>query len=453
MFRKSYSAPMPDDAVPVGPGLVRFRQGGEWVEAKTTADGRRILLQANGWYGKVAGKVVALGPNKKAAADELVRLKERARLAKRGLAVEVNTRTAKPLVTLVDDWHREKAAAGRHVVRLTVDRARVEKLLESTGLDLITDLQGDAASGAISDALAALRTGGEALTLPKDKKLTPGQIRAVLGVTNGALWKLAKVRGITGTGKGRAKFYTQEEARALLAGRSEGLGPNTVNGYRQAFGSFCRWLAKRGLLLRVPYLGLKADERKERRLERMAVDRATIEKLATSVESLGLVRAGMTGRSRATVYRLAFFTMLRAGALRQLVPADFHLGGEPFVRVRPAIDKTGKARDIPLPPELAKAVESLIRGLPRGRPIWPLPGSMATVLRGDLARAGIPSRVDGKVFDVHAFRHSGASHFASHGVPLDVIALTGGWASLNVFYKRYRHLAGGEAAKVLGRAW
>ena len=437
----------------MGPGRVKFKLAGKWVERELNSAGKIVERTAT-WFARVGGKTVALGDNKQEAADKLTRLREAERLGRLGLVSEARPREAKPLAELVADWQAEKRVAGRNPVRLAVDQSRVEWLLERTGFTTVADLSGDGASGAVCDALAARGARECPRVLGKGETFTAGQMRAILEVSPSRLWQVATAHGIHGEGKGRAKKYTRAEAEALLATRRAGFSPATLNGYRVAFGGFCRWLAKRGLIPRVPYLGLRADERKDRRLVRRAVPLETIEALAKSVISHGKRLGGMAPRARALLYRVAFWSALRSRALRELTPADCRLeGSSPHLVIRPETDKTGTGRTAPIPPALAKDLAGHLRKC--GELVFPVadPAGLARVMRSDLRRAGIPYRTPEGVLDLHAIRHSSATHYARKGVGLDVIAKIGGWSNLQQFFSRYGHYSTEALTESARRAW
>ena len=105
--------------------------------------------------------------------------------------------------------------------------------------------------------------------------------------------------------------------------------------------------------------------------------------------------------------------------------------------------KGQKAINVPL---TARCIE-LLRGqvgkhkeyvfVHRGRPI----GSPKTALKNALKRAKID-----KDFTWHCFRHTWASWHVMNGIPLPVLQVLGGWASIEMVQK-YAHLARGYTAQ------
>lgn len=445
MHRKTYTLPMPEGAKLISPGRVIVKlNNGKHEEYELNKSGR-ILVQSKKWYGYVRlangkRKEVALCKNRNDSLKLLVKKRDQEFLVSKGLDFEKSEDSAKPLLELADDWLGELSAAGRNSVRVAVNRARIQWMLKAASLVLLSDLARPSASMAIAEALKARKGDSKPLSLPKGESFTPEQIRALMGISGSGLWKVAKLHGVKGSGKGRAKEYTREEAAKLIATKKQTFSPNTINGYRLAIGSFCRWLVKRNLLDRVPYLPLRVDEKADRRLVRRAISWEDCRKLADSSKALGKVRGGMTGESRSMLYRVAFVTLLRARAIRELMPTDCHLDGKnPWLSIRAETDKTGRSRAVPLPHDIALEIASLLRHQPKNRPVWPMPGAMVQVLRDDLADAEIPFRTDAGVCDFHALRHSGATHLAKLNKPLDRIAKIGGWTNLQQFFTRYGH--------------
>jgi len=445
MHRKTFTLTMPEGARLLSPrrAIVELANG-KHQEYKVNKSGR-IVVQSKNWYGYVRlangkRKEVALCKSRTDALKLLVKKRDREFLVSKGLEFEKSEDSTKPLLALADDWLDELSAAGRNSVRVAVNRARILWMLKAANLVNLPDLARPSAAMAIGEALKARKGDSKPLSLPKGETFKPEEIRALLGISGSGLWKVAKLHGVTGSGNGKAKEYSREEAAKLIAAKKQTFSPNTINGYRLAIGSFCRWLVKRNLLDRVPYLPLKVDEKFDRRLIRRAITWEDCRKLGDSTKALGKVRGGMTAESRSILYRVAFVTLLRARALRELMPKDCELEGKnPSLSIRAETDKTGRARAVPLPPDVAIEIGSLLRHQPKNKPVWAMPAAMVQVLRDDLADAGIPFRTDDGVCDFHALRHSGATHLAKLNKPLDRIAKIGGWTNLQQFFTRYGH--------------
>lgn len=414
-----------------------------------------MVLRSKSWYAKIGGKEVALLPDRDSSKELASHKDLDARRVSKGLdpVLPAEETQEKELAPLLAQWVDDQTMAGRNSVRVAVDKARVQWILKNAELVTVADLSRQTAGEAIAKALEARRVASQPLVLSKGDKFKPSDIRGILQVSVSGLWKIAQMAGVEGTGKGKAKTYTRAEALKLLASRKTTMSPVTLNGYRVSIGSFCRWLTRKGIIPRVPYAGRQLDERKDRRLVRRALSLLELSSLAKSTRAKAIPRAGLTGAARATLYELAFWTMLRRRALAELTRADCNLkDAKPWIQVRAETDKTGRARAIPIPPELAVKLRGI---LPKGinAPVWGPLASIVQALRFDLKAAGIPFKTAEGVADFHALRHSGATHFARKGVGLDAVAKIGGWKNLQMFFDRYGHYSVGSLADACRGAW
>ena len=120
---------------------------------------------------------------------------------------------------------------------------------------------------------------------------------------------------------------------------------------------------------------------------------------------------------RATVYLTAIKTGLRRGELEKLEWRDVQLDGEPFLNVRAATTKNGKAAPIPIDDELVSELRKL-RGhgvQASGRVFESLP--RIACFRADLAKAEIQSvGPSGERVDFHALRMTFQMRLTLNGV-------------------------------------
>jgi len=128
-------------------------------------------------------------------------------------------------------------------------------------------------------------------------------------------------------------------------------------------------------------------------------------------------------------------------------------GPSPFLAIRAETDKTGRARAVPMPQELAHELAGLIGNRKPSATIWDFANRTALMIRKDLRDAGIPCKTDEGECDFHALRHSGATHMAKAGVPLDIVAKIGGWTSLTQFFSRYGHYDIAHLKDAAAKSW
>ena len=458
MYRKTITRPIPPGAKPAGNGAVKVRVGNKWVERQVNESGRMVSLSAC-YYDRVRQpngvmKEVKLTRDRTTAEQLLAQLRRQAERISVGLESPPHPDQEKSLTDLTQDWLGELTRANRNSRHIQTVGARVHAILGLISCNLPRELESPEVPTKLASALTAIGQPKGALSLPPGSEFSPAQLRALLEVSPHAVTKLAKSQGVVGTGKGKAKRFTREEAQAIVSHRARGATPATTNGYRRALKAFLNWLHRRGVLSRQPWLPPPMNESKGRKITRRAISLSDCEALGNAVVAEGRNRGGMASASRSLLYRMAFRTLLRARALRELTPRDCHLeAADPFVFVRGETDKTGRTRSIPIPPEIAAELAELIQGKPKDRPIWNMPEGMALVLRADLKVAGIPFRTAEGTCDFHALRHSGATHLARCGVNLVAIAKIGGWKDIQEFFTRYGHYSVSDLASATRRAW
>lgn len=146
-------------------------------------------------------------------------------------------------------------------------------------------------------------------------------------------------------------------------------------------------------------------------------------------------RREQAGRERALLYAVLVTTGLRKGELAALTVGDVQLDApQPFV-VLPAADaKNGQRATLPLRADVADELRAWVAGKaeavcrqrigvagvtvpPADVPLFDVPTGLVRILDRDLAAAGIPKRDDrGFTVDVHALRHTFATHLVAAGV-------------------------------------
>jgi integrase len=207
-------------------------------------------------------------------------------------------------------------------------------------------------------------------------------------------------------------------SKLKVAGRSHG----TCNHYRNAAKIFVRWCQRNGRLRDNPLDGVtgynvKEDPRHDRRTIALDELRRIIEAAHRGPNVMGI-----TGPTRALIYRLAVATGLRYSEIASIAPESFDWKA-PSVTVAACYTKNGQTAVLPLPSDLADDLAAFVATLAPGSPVFPLPTRKgAVILRHDLRAAGIPYRdAAGLVFDFHALRCQTATLADAAGVSPRVV--------------------------------
>ena len=141
-----------------------------------------------------------------------------------------------------------------------------------------------------------------------------------------------------------------------------------------------------------------------------------------AVAESGRIVNGMTGYSRALLYRLATETGLRWSECYSLTKSSFNFEGEiAFVTIRAEHAKNRREDSLPLRPELARDLKehmALLQSKDKAFPgMWKNRG--AEMVKFDLKAAGIPYiDANGHIGDFHAFRHTFATNLSRSRVSL-----------------------------------
>ena len=252
--------------------------------------------------------------------------------------------------------------------------------------------------------------------------------------------------------------------RWLSARADEGMSARTRNAYRAAAIAFCNWCIKAGRLAVNPFEGVsKASEKADRRSERRAMTEDELVRLLAVAQRRPLLdgltirrgsdkgkpiaklqpetrwRLEVLGRERALIYKTLVLTGLRKGELTSLTVGQLNLDGSaPYAMLSAAYEKNRQGSNIPLRADLAADLqqwladrlealrsgrrasgEPLPANLPADTPLFTVPKGLVRILDRDLRVADIPKVDDrGWSIDVHAMRHTFATHLSKGGVPL-----------------------------------
>jgi len=459
MYRKKITRPVPGNAETIAPNRVRVRSGRKWVERDLNPSGM-MVCESKCYYGRVRQpdgtlKEIRLTHDRASSEQILANLRLKSARIASGLEQEPNPRRHQPLPELANEWLAEMQGAGRNAGHIRTVRSRVHSIIRNCEFATANDLSKPESGARIISAFNAMAAPKPGIELPKGQQsFSPMELRTLLVISHAALGKLARNRGIEPTGKGKARRYTREQAEELISYRTRGAAPNTLNGARTSIRAFCNWLVRNGIIEKVPPMPLRNNERKDRRLVRRAISWEECLRLAESVEAEGKHRGGMTATERSVLYQVAFCTLLRARALRELTPSDCQLMKKPYnISVRAETDKTGKARLIPIDEALRSKLVNLVTNKKTNEPIWKVSENITDILRKDLIKTKILFRNEKGVCDFHALRHSGATHLANSGIRLDMVAHIGGWRNINQFYERYSHHTVNDLDIATRRCW
>ncbi len=301
---------------------------------------------------------------------------------------------------------------------------------------------------------------------PKYVELICGRARRVIDGCGFAHWSdvsaarvmawLDDLRADTKDAKGKVK---------------RGKSAQTFNFYLAAFKAFCRWMVKDGRATQSPVAHLDGlNVRTDRRHDRRALDVEELRWLLDTTRK-GPHRLGMGGPERATLYRLAVETGLRAGELASLRRSSFALDGErPTVTVAAGYSKHRRQDVLPLRQETAADLRDFLAcKLPDAQAFNPPKyRPLSEMLRDDLeaARAAwlddAPTPQDrkardgtrflcyaddaGRVADFHALRHTAGSLLAASGAHPKVAQAIMRHSDVNLTLSRYSHVYAGQEA-------
>lgn len=253
-----------------------------------------------------------------------------------------------------------------------------------------------------------------------------------------------------------------------------GISAQTYTFYVQAVKQFCRWMVSDRRASESPLSHLKGKNAKtDRRHDRRVLTPEEVARLLTATEK-ATTRAGVTGQERATIYRRALSSGLRANEIRTLRRESFNLNPDaPTVTVAAAYAKNRRETVQPLPVELVSVLSTHLAGkMPAAAAFQMLkPNMIARVLRSDLAAARAEwlaesatpeERSEGekttflayrdaarRVADFHAFRHTYISNLVSGGVHPKTAQELARHQTMALTMERYTHVYRGQLSQAL----
>jgi integrase len=340
---------------------------------------------------------------------ETVPDKLRDRLARIGLLDSRRVAAGKPLADHLDDWKAALEAKGntpRHA-ELVVSRAR--KAIEGCNFRSWQDIS----ASKVQNYLATLRS---------DKKDEKGNII------------------------------------------KRGISAQTFNFYLQSIKQFCRWMVRDGRAVESPVMHLDGlNVKTDRRHDRRPLSADELRFLLTITEN-GPDRAGMTGKERAMLYRLAAETGLRAGELRSLTRNSFNLDEKaPTVTIDAAYAKNRRRDTLQLKQTTTDELKTFFEGKMPGAMAFRMPErrDLIHMYRADLSaarnaaiqQAPMPEerqRIQqssfclyrdgaGHVADFHALRHAFISNLVAGGVHPKTAQAMARHSTITLTMDRYSH--------------
>ena len=223
-------------------------------------------------------------------------------------------------------------------------------------------------------------------------------------------------------------WMSRQEDEGKMSGR-------TVNTYRSAIVTFCRWAVREGRLLSNPLDLLGTADESETKRNRRPLTAAEMGKLLAVVRCRPLVdamtvrkgprrgqltakvkpsvrdRLDRLGHERYLIDLVMVYTGLRRSEVERQKVSDLHLNSPiPYIELRRSTTKNARNDSMPLRKDLAPLLAEWIANKLPDAPLFHVPGNYVLSLNNDLIAAGIPKKdSEGRTFDVHCFRH----HFAT----------------------------------------
>jgi integrase len=227
--------------------------------------------------------------------------------------------------------------------------------------------------------------------------------------------------------------------RFLAALAERGAGASTRNSYLKSAKAFANWCLRTRRIGENPLVCLQTAQGETRR-RRRALTEDELSRLLTATRERPLVAAmtikrgprrgrpeaeirpetraaiERTGWEHSLIYKTLVLTGLRRGELASLEVRHLMLDGpRPCVVLPPSVTKNRRGADLPLRADLADNLRRWITatGKGAGDRVFRVSPDLNKLLKRDLAWAGIPFRDgQGRTVDVHALRHTTATHLS-----------------------------------------
>jgi len=230
----------------------------------------------------------------------------------------------------------------------------------------------------------------------------------------------------------------------------DGISKQTSNNYLKAVKHFCNWMVKerRANESPVAHVDCLKVGQSDRRRQRRPLEPDAVRRLLACTAASG-ERFGLTGHQRSLVYRLAVETGLRASEIRSLKVSSFDFKNN-TVRIESKYCKNRKEAELPLRPDTALELQTLLTSKLPGARALELPDKPGKMLKADLAEAGIPY-VDesGRYADFHSLRHTTGSLLAASGVHPKVAQSILRHSDINLTMGIYTHTLTGQESQAV----
>ncbi len=419
-YKLHSTRPLPTDAEIVehaGTPHVRLKDRGKATHFRLTKNGRGYLRPSNRWYFDTRDATGTVRRVKgfadlKATEQLAAEAERKASRLRSGYTDPAEEHGRRPLAEHLTEYAAVLGAKGGTAKHVRQTCACVTTLFDGCGFVFPTDVDAGKAAGWLN----GVRRDSTPAAVPPGESFTPTEAAAILNVSRCAVAKAVKRQSLAAAGNGKARRLPRATVEALAVNRAKGCGPETANHYVRAVRGFCRWMVLTNRvgsnpLETLPLASAAADTRRARR----ELTAPELRRLFDAARGSRRSYRGLTGPDRFMLYLTAAGTGFRASALAGLTPGDFDLNADaPTVTLSARLNKSGKLKVQPLPPDVAKALRMFLAGKPAGVPVWG--GTWASgfraaeMLRCDLDAAGIAYAVEGpdgpEYADFHALRHS-----------------------------------------------
>jgi integrase len=358
------------------PWVVRYLDAEGRQVPKGAPGARKVKERAAKWYGQYVDiddkrRRVPLCTDKAAARQMLARLEREVQLGRAGVSDPYADHRKAPVAEHVAGYEVSLRNKGVSAKGLSEALRRLRAVLEGCGARALGDLRPESVERFL-DALAA--KGAGASTRNTYLKTAKAFMNWSVQTRRAADNPLACLRAAPADLRRRRRALTEAELARLLAATQE------------------RPLVKAMTVKRGPNRGqVTASLRPETR---------------AAIERLGL--------EHALIYKTLVLTGLRRGELEALEVRHLTLDGpRPFLALPPSATKNRCGADLPLRADLAADLARWVAatGKRGGDRVFRVARGLNALLKRDMAWAGIPYKDDqGRTVDVHALRHTTATH-------------------------------------------
>ncbi|MHC4133319.1 MAG: tyrosine-type recombinase/integrase, partial [Planctomycetota bacterium] len=228
------------------------------------------------------------------------------------------------------------------------------------------------------------------------------------------------------------------------------ISKTSKNYYLKAVKHFCCWMVQDRRTNENPVEHLKTISAIQPSSKRRALEPEEIQRLLESTRTSDTI-FGMSGASRALLYRLAVETGLRASEIRSLKVLSFSFFNY-TVTVDASYSKNRKEATIPLKSETAQILkEHFNNKLPQTKAFnLPHPCSISRMFRKDLKAAQIKPEDNGKgKLDFHSCRHTFGTLLAASGVHPKTAQDLMRHSDINLTMSRYTHTLRGQQSNAI----